>query len=460
MTWDDLNRAIANCRSEEDIRIAFEAYVRSTLPDIPAARYERSVRTAEYRGRIDALHSMLAIEYEPPQAMRTQSGFRHAQQQLTDYLEGLAQERVSGRVLRHEREELLSGFVGISFDGYTVGFLQRHQGHWDVDRCSFDPDALERMLLWVRSTSRRSLTPENLIADFGPQSKRGLQAVQVIVDLASADEHPKKNAIFAEWREIFGIIYGTARLDTPQGFEELVTRYGLADGLAFDRVPFALHTYYALIMKLLAAEIIIAQGGLSPSFLGSLDRRTLFERLSDLEDGSLPELATIGNVVDQDFFGWYPSAWSPRLEEALWEVVQALSVYDVGSFEVRPEKARDLFKDLYHGLVRNEVRHSLGEYYTPDWLAERTLDSSGYEGDPTSTILDPACGSGTFLVLAIRRIRSWLSESHMEWSSAPRRPEALTHIVRNVVGFDLPLPSLQGRATEPRSPLTTLFGEN
>jgi len=250
VSWDELNRSISNCRTEEDIRVAFEAYVRVILPDIPAARYERGVRTAEYRGRIDALHSMLAIEYEAPRAMRTQGGFRHAQQQLSDYLEGLALERGAGFAAIQEQEETLSGFVGISFDGETVGFLQRRQGRWDIESRSFDADALEKMLLWVRSTSRRSLTPENLISDFGPDSDRGLRSVQALVELTCAGGQPKMEAIFAEWREIFGVIYGTARLDAPRGFEVLVTRYGLEDGLAFDRILFAIHTYYALIMKL------------------------------------------------------------------------------------------------------------------------------------------------------------------------------------------------------------------
>jgi len=36
----------------------------------------------------------------------------------------------------------------------------------------------------------------------------------------------------------------------------------------------------------------------------------------------------------------------------------------------------------------------LGEYYTPDWLAEHVLNEVGYTGDPDKRVLDPACGSG------------------------------------------------------------------
>ena len=63
----------------------------------------------------------------------------------------------------------------------------------------------------------------------------------------------------------------------------------------------------------------------------------------------------------------------------------------------------DLFKPLYQDLFPRPLRHQLGEYYTPDWLAGHVLDQVGYTGEPGQRLLDPACGSGTFLLLALRR---------------------------------------------------------
>lgn len=94
-------------------------------------------------------------------------------------------------------------------------------------------------------------------------------------------------------------------------------------------------------------------------------------------------------------------------------------------------------KDLYHGLIPETVRHALGEYYTPDWLADHTIALAGYDGDPRKTFLDPSCGSGTFLVLAIQRVREWLNDHAPEWTTNEKRREALGLIQRNVVGFDL-----------------------
>ncbi len=49
---------------------------------------------------------------------------------------------------------------------------------------------------------------------------------------------------------------------------------------------------------------------------------------------------------------------------------------------------------------------SLGEFYTPRWLAGLVLDGSGYDGDAGRRLCDPACGQGVFLELAIERARS------------------------------------------------------
>jgi Eco57I restriction-modification methylase len=81
------------------------------------------------------------------------------------------------------------------------------------------------------------------------------------------------------------------------------------------------------------------------------------------------------------------------------------------------------------------LRHDLGEYYTPDWLADHVLNDLGYEGDPDERLLDPACGSGTFLVMAINRIRRWYDANREK--CAYGEGELLKKILTNVMGFDL-----------------------
>ncbi|MHA1274636.1 MAG: HsdM family class I SAM-dependent methyltransferase [Promethearchaeota archaeon] len=60
----------------------------------------------------------------------------------------------------------------------------------------------------------------------------------------------------------------------------------------------------------------------------------------------------------------------------------------------------DIFRGLYEEIIEQSHRRKLGEYYTPKWLVELILEevSSVWEKNIPPKILDPACGSGTFLV--------------------------------------------------------------
>ncbi|MBR5710632.1 MAG: N-6 DNA methylase, partial [Thermoguttaceae bacterium] len=87
---------------------------------------------------------------------------------------------------------------------------------------------------------------------------------------------------------------------------------------------------------------------------------------------------------------------------------------DLGSKTETPDKAWtnapgsdapvDLFRDAYNQIFPRTVRHALGEYYTPPWLADRVLDSLGYCKTGFESLLDPCCGSGVFLLQGLKRL--------------------------------------------------------
>jgi len=123
---------------------------------------------------------------------------------------------------------------------------------------------------------------------------------------------------------------------------------------------------------------------------------------------------------------------SPELKDAIREIARALSEFEPATSTLDPASTRDLLKKLYQYLVPQEVRHHLGEYYTPDWLAELLLNEVGYDGNTLKRFLDPACGSGTFLVLAIQR-----AIRHGREKERIPDLEIVKRIVANIWGFDL-----------------------
>jgi len=64
----------------------------------------------------------------------------------------------------------------------------------------------------------------------------------------------------------------------------------------------------------------------------------------------------------------------------------------------------DLLGDLYQRYFDPETRKALGEFYTPQPVIDYIMDGVGYDrGAANSRLIDPACGSGTFLVEAVDR---------------------------------------------------------
>ena len=91
-----------------------------------------------------------------------------------------------------------------------------------------------------------------------------------------------------------------------------------------------------------------------------------------------------------------------------------------------------MLKVLYEELIpRKEVRQKLGIYATPDWLAELIIRESGLAerlSDPCNVrVLDPGCGTGTFLSLVIQEAGKRAGSSEV----------ALKCVAKNVVGFDI-----------------------
>lgn len=55
----------------------------------------------------------------------------------------------------------------------------------------------------------------------------------------------------------------------------------------------------------------------------------------------------------------------------------------------------------YMEAVPRAFRHPRGEFYTPPWLVTHVLDRAGFDG--SSTLVDPMCGAGAFVIAALER---------------------------------------------------------
>lgn len=91
---------------------------------------------------------------------------------------------------------------------------------------------------------------------------------------------------------------------------------------------------------------------------------------------------------------------------------------------------------------KTKIRRSLGAYYTPLSLVDFVIDETIPLDDVHSnmTILDPACGSGIFLVRAYQRLVEAWSQEHHSIPSAKILSEILK---RNIFGVDIELNAIR-----------------
>ena len=110
--------------------------------------------------------------------------------------------------------------------------------------------------------------------------------------------------------------------------------------------------------------------------------------------GGLFGQAQVTGVVDHDFFDWVADV--PGGEQWIRTLARRLATFAWDQVE------HDVMKVLYESVISTDERHRLGEYYTPDWLADEVVSKVVTE-PLAQRVLDPGCGSGTFLFHAVRR---------------------------------------------------------
>ncbi len=156
---------------------------------------------------------------------------------------------------------------------------------------------------------------------------------------------------------------------------------------------FARHTYFGQVCRALAGALIAPHA-----------RRDA--PAGDRDDPSWWADRGLPDFLDGDPYGWCAAAAPGSLTDALAEVTREAALWAERLRAAQRTGGCDPLKPLYEALFPARMRRRSGEFYTPDGLARWTLDESGYRGGMRRRVIDPACGSGTFLALAIRRARS------------------------------------------------------
>jgi SAM-dependent methyltransferase len=352
--------------------------------DATSIDFERPL--PEVRGRVDALLGRTVFEIKSDLIRERNDA-----------------ERQLGSYLPQREAETGQRFVGIATDGAEFRVYMVRDGRLD-ELGQFKPKVNEprALLAWLESVVALSdEIPPDVISiqrELGRHSIAYHRAIREIGALWNdLKDDPEANLKRDLWNRLLRVAYGTD-IEAPALFFQ--------------------HTYLTIVAKAIATVALL------DTLPGS--GATL------LEGKDFRDLGIVG-AVESDFFDWV--LLHPRGGDLVMEIARQANRFRLRDIQV------DILKGLYESLIDPEQRHDLGEYYTPDWLAERICEVA--IRDPLNErVIDPACGSGTFLFHAIRRLLAAAQAAGISPA------EAITRAEEKVTGIDVhPVAVIFARAT-------------
>jgi methylase of polypeptide subunit release factors len=336
------------------------------------------------KGRIDTLYGNLIIEFEKD-LRKTLDEACNQLKQYTSYLfhSGdkvnylcLATDGILFNVYLPKISE--SGKVELEeIEKVDLRKIEPYQAYFWLDRYFFRKELLHPKT-------------EEIVRDFGIKSPAFKYSLNIFNRIWSAIKSRSDfKVIYDNWEKYLRVTYGSLI-----GSEELFLR----------------HSYLALFTKLIV-WMRLSESSTVPSI----------ETIIKILDGEFFSEQGIDNFLEEDFFSWIVRE---QVRDTGIDISRKL-INQLANYNLR-ELSEDILKSLYQELVDPETRHDLGEYYTPDWLSQKMVEHI-LKDNPSASVLDPSCGSGTFLYMTIRHKKHLLG----------LKRETLEHIIMNVVGIDI-----------------------
>ena len=453
-TLTSMIKQLKNANSESTVASIFEnnlyyfikTYFEKEIPFYKEAG--QSFFRHNFLGRMDAFSNGLIIEYKDLNKLEREKDKESAINQVKKYLEQLY-------------GKIGNGIQAILTNGKKICYFYFSGDNIKVTPFkSLDIKDIDRIVQVLLDVGTKQFSPHNIVTDFKLDSSTGIVSVlaKSLYNTISKSKTAKTNMLFEEWEVLFRL----SENDKGKNQDIVKRRKRLSEIFDIEiddnrkeyEAIYVLQTTYAIIVKLIACKVIynleFNEEIIFFSDLSIVDSKKIQNFMSNLEDGYVFSSGGIKNLLEGDFYSWYAddNQWNKEIFISIKNIITELENYSSSKFTYEFSTI-DIFKDLYMEIMPNELRHSLGEYFTPSWLADNVVKKSIkklpiHKKDSWKAI-DPCCGSGVFVVSLIREIQS---KKDLFALTSEEKSKLLDEILRRVQGIDLnPLSVLTSRVS-------------
>ena len=430
---DKFNTISAKATSESDIATNMDAEILAFSQNLLESTGKRSLELSKelkvslqsgaiddnghirkkLSGRIDSKYSSFIIEYKKPSAYKTSANCRDAFNQLLEYMNSLYVDQPGS-------------YIGMVTDGMRCQFVvfdKNSKIQYDINKENVSPDTsvrrldeemVDKMIKAILNLQNKELNSDNLIKDLVSTTKSGKNVIchltySLYNSLSIMDN--ETSVSYSQWKNNFGLSHDDASKqksieDRRRDLAKIIDREKIDTDDEY-KILFALHTAIAILAMLIAYRVVLVLKGKNRlSFRDLLDMSFDQRRieLGNIAEGAVSMELNVYNLLELGCYSWAFRAthWTEDINKYVKEIIELLMRY-----ETMPEltnRTDDLFRELYMSIVPVSVRHSLGEYYTPGWLAENVINSAldylPYDKNHIR-VIDTTAGSGTFIQRAI-----------------------------------------------------------
>lgn len=399
------------------------------------------------RGRLDAVVNGIVIEYKHHLKLKKPADFVKAQEQVCDYLMALYKNN------KEESSAILTDGIHIQYFSFLEGCVQYTQIR------PISSNDIDLIIQAILNNNTRKFDPSNIVMDFAISAQSQSTSKDIAVSLFTKLNHKcteKTSMLFSEWKSLMHLSVDdngkSQDIEKRRRDMSAIFSCPISDPTLEYKALFSLQTTYAIIVKLIACKVVDDLNFNSKTSeyhdLMSLDTYAMQKFFVQMEDGYSYKNMNIRNFLEGDFFSWYADEkqWDDAFCQIMRRIIAEVDNYSAFSLNVKYSPI-DIFKDLYMSIIPQSVRHSMGEYFTPEWLADSVISKSlSYivEKDNWKAI-DPCCGSGIFIISLIKKIVGDVSPCDM---SQEEKQQLQSRILGRVYGIDInPLSVLSARVS-------------
>lgn len=396
------------------------------------------------RGRLDAILNDLVIEYKHHTKLKTGRQIVEATNQVMDYLTAI-------------KENDTIECNGILTDGINISFFSFVNDKIEHTRLSqISNDDIDRIIKALVTNDKKKFIPDNILNDFSiiPNTDSISKSfTQILYKMLVESPTEKTLMLYEEWQSLMHLsLEDNGKSGDIQkrrnDLEEIVDDI-IDSPEAEYKALYALQTTYAIIVKLIACKVVdkldYSEEASSFKDLTETTSENLQSFFEKIEYGYAYKNNNINNFLEGDFFSWYSdkNQWNSDIWKLMKELIKIVDNYTAFSFNITYQPI-DIFKDLYMAIIPRSIRHSMGEYFTPDWLADYVVSESlKFIDNDNWKAIDPCCGSGIFIISLIKKIVGDVEIQELTDTEKRKIREA---VLNRVYGIDInPLSVLSAR---------------